>query len=191
MLDLLHGLTRRFVRSERGGAVVEGVLMLPVMVAAWIGLYAFWEGYNTRAALQKATFSMADMLSREMVPVSGALLDGLDGGAEYLVGPRFDVTTRFTGFRRTGPNDADVAVIWSYSPGELRAAMTTADLVAMAGQLPNLSVGTMAVIAETQMAYSAPTPVPLISYLVPSSFSERVVLRTRFVPKLCWTGVAC
>ena len=54
-----------------------------------------------------------------------------------------------------------------------------------------VDAGAMAVIAETQMAYSAPTPVPLISYLVPSSFSERVVLRTRFVPKLCWTGVAC
>lgn len=191
MRGRIQGIIRRFLLSEGGGAIIEGVMMMPLMLAAWVGLYAFWEGYNARDSLEKATFATADILSREMVPVTGALLDGLDNGAEYLVGPRFDVTTRFTAFRRTGANDTDVAVVWSYAPGSLRPAMTTADLVAMAGRLPKLTTGSMAVISETQMAYSAPSSIPFVGYVVPSSFSEMVVLRPRFVPKLCWAGSAC
>lgn len=181
----------RFGAGEAGNAVVEGVIMLPVMLMAWIGLYAFWEGFNSRSAVQKAAYVAADLLSREMVPVSDAFLDGLDNTVEYLVGQRFDVSTRFTSFAKTGTLDSDVAVVWSYSPGAAMATMTTADLVAKAAQLPKLAVGSTAIIAETSMAYSTPVSVPIASYVVPASFSDMVVLRPRFLAKLCRAGSAC
>ncbi len=187
----LRKVLGRFGASEGGNAVVEGVMMLPVMLMAWLGLFAFWEGFSSRSAVQEAAFVAADLLSREVVPVSDAFLDGLDNTVEYLVGQRFNVSTRFTSFSRTGTLDTDVAVNWSYSPGSAMAAMTSAQLVAKAAQLPKLAVGSTAIISETTMAYSTPFSVPIASYVVPASFSDMVVLRPRFLAKVCRAGIAC
>lgn len=182
---------RRFLRDEGGNGIIEGAIMLPVLLMAWVGAHAFWEAFSSRSTMQKATFVAADLLSREMVPVSNGFLDGLDATIEYLVDDRFNVSTRFTSFTRTGPLESDVQVNWSYSPALLQPAMTTAELVTMAGRLPKLSTGNSAVIVEAQMAYSLPFTVPIASYAVPSSFSNMVVLRPRFVTRICRVGVPC
>lgn len=185
---------RRFLHDERGNGVIEGAMMLPVLLMAWVGAYAFWEAFNSRSSVQKATHVAADLLSREMVAATAGFLDGLDTTIEYLVDARFDVSTRYTSFTRTGPNDTDVQVQWSYVPSlqtALQAPMTSSDLVGMAARLPKLSPGNSAVIVETQMAYSLPFTVPIASYAVPASFSNMVVLTPRFVPKICRDGVPC
>lgn len=182
---------RRFLRDERGNGVIEGAMMLPVLLMAWVGVYAFWEAFNSRSTVQKATHIAADLLSREMVPVTNGFLDGLDTTIEYLVDNRFDVSTRFTSFTRTGPADSEVQVQWSYSPAALQTPMTNTQLQAMASRLPKLSTGNSAVIVETQMSYSLPFTVPIVTYAVPSSFSNMVVLTPRFVTKICRDGVPC
>lgn len=187
----MTGKLRRFLTAEAGNAVIEGVLILPVLLLAWIATFVFWEAYSSRSAVQKAAFVTADVLSREMVPVADSFLDGLDNVAEYLVDPRFNVATRFTSFTRTGPADTDVAVAWSYSPTAAIAAMTTTDLVALSARLPKLTVGSTGLIVDARMNYSLPVSVPLANYVVPSSFSEMVVLRPRFVAKVCRVGSAC
>lgn len=187
----MRAALRRFCRDERGDAVIEAVLMLPVLAAAWIGLYAFWEAFESRSSVQKAAFAAADILSREMVPVTDETLDGLDAVMEYMVDSRFEVASRFTSFTRTGATDADVAVVWSYSPAGAMTALTTAELKLRAANLPKLATGSTALLVDTQMAYSLPVSVPFISYVVPASFADYVVLRPRYVPKLCRSGIAC
>lgn len=179
---------RRFVTDDRGHAVVEGVIILPALLLAWISVFVFWEAFSSKSTFQKATFAAADILSREMVPATDATLDGMDTVMEYLVDSRFDVASRFTSFARTGPLDADVVVTWSYSPSDAISAMTTADLVARAASLPKLTVGSTALIVDTRMDYSLPVSVPLATYAVPESFNESIVIRPRFVPRLCRAG---
>lgn len=179
---------RHFWSDDTGNAVVETVLILPALLAAWIGLFVFWEAFNARSTVQKAAFAAADVLSRETVPVTDATLDGLDRVMEYLVDPRFDVASRFTSFRRTGTLDSDIVVTWSYAPAGALAAMTTADLVARAANLPKLPVGATALIVDTRMDYSLPVSLPFAGYVVPSSFSDSVVLPPRFLPRLCRAG---
>ncbi len=191
MMRGIRGVLRRYLRDEAGNGVIEGVVLLPVLLMAWLGVYAFWEAFNARSAVQKAAFVSADLLSREMVPVSNGYLDGLDAAVEYLVDSRFDVTTRFTSYTRTGPLDTDVQVLWSYSPSMLMQPMVNADLVALAARLPVMTTGSTAVIVQTQMAYSVPFRVPIANYVVPASFSDMVVLRPRYVTKICRANIAC
>lgn len=187
---LWHGL-RRFWRDESGSAILEAMMFIPLLAAAWVGVFVFWDGFSSKAALQRATHAAADMLAREMVPVDTTTLAGLDAGMELVVPGRFNVTSRFTAFRRTGPNDADVAVVWSHSPGALLPAMTDAQLQSRAATLPALTVGSHALIVDTTMNYAAPMNIPLVTYTVPSSFSDWVVLRPYYVAKLCQAGVPC
>ncbi len=179
---------RAFLRDEGGSAVIESMMIIPVILMAWIGTYAFWEAFSARGTVQKANFAVADILSREMVPVTDTFLDGLDTTMEYMVGPRFDVSARFTVYSKTGPNDTDVAVLWSYSPGTAMAVLTTAGLQARGANLPKLTTGSTAIVVDTQMAYSVPFRIPIASYVVPSSFSDTVVLRPRYLAKLCRAG---
>lgn len=187
-MNLRHHL-RRFFAQERGNAVIETVIILPTMLVAWIALYAFWEAYSSRTAFQKAGHVAADLLSREMVPVTDATLTGLDTVMEYLVDGRFDVDSRFASYTRTGPLDTDVVVTWAFSTASATLpALTTADLVARAANLPRLSVGSTALVVDTRMTYSLPMSVPVASYVVPSSFSQSVVVRPRFVTRVCRPG---
>lgn len=187
----MTGKLRDFAGRSEGTAVMEAVMILPVLLMAWVGLYAFWEAYNARTTLQKATFTAADMLSREMVPVTDSYMNGLDSVMEYLVQSRFDVASRFTAYTKTGPNDTDVTVDWSYSPNAAMPALTTATLQARVANLPVLGLGTTALVVDTSMNYSVPTGVPFITYAVPSAFSTNMVLLPRYLPKLCRSGLAC
>lgn len=182
---------RRFLRDDRGNGIVEGVIVLPLLLMAWVGAFAFWEAFNARAAMQKATYVAADILSREMVAVDDAFLEGLDTTVDYLVDDRFDVSTRFTSFERTGPGNEQVTVLWSRSSAQTWTPMADADLVAMADQLPVLSQGNTAVIVETRMGYSLPFKVPIASYVVPATFNKKVVLMPRYLPRICHSAVAC
>ncbi len=187
-MTLRHHL-RRFIAQDRGNAVIETVIILPTMLVAWIAVYAFWEAYSSRTAFQKAAHVAADLLSREMVPVTDTTLTGLDTVMEYLVDSRFDVASRFASYTRTGPLDTDVVVTWSFSTESATLpALTTADLVARATNLPRLTVGATALVVDTRMNYSLPMSVPVATFVVPSSFSQSVVLRPRFVTRLCRAG---
>lgn len=53
------------LKEESGSISVEAILMFPLLVWAYMGMYVFFEGLRESNINLKATYTVADLLSRE------------------------------------------------------------------------------------------------------------------------------
>lgn len=178
---------RRFAKDTSGSMLAEAMFIVPVMAMGLSGFYAFWDAYQTQNRVQKGAYAISDMLSREMVPATPAFLNGLERTLEYLIGT--DARTRVTSIRRNsnGPLGATgLVVLWSHSPGNVMPPLTTATLNQVISEVPMMAVGSNVVVYEVVVPYA-----PVTEILTLNTINETVVMRPRFLPTLCISGVSC
>lgn len=179
-----------FLQGEGGTAIVEGVVWLPVLLFGWLTVFGFWDVYRERATVQKATYVAADLLSREMVPVDTAYLDGLGRLIDGLSDANMTVTKRYTVYRRTGEDDTDLSVLWSYAPND-GPTRNTAQVREMVAALPKIRQGETAILVETSATYAKTLTRPFESLVLGGTMDTRVVLRPRFFPAVCLNAASC
>ena len=173
----------RYRSDERGSAVVEGVIALPILLMALAACFEFFEVHRYQAAREKATFTVADMLSREQAPVNAVYIDNAktlfdsisdDDGINQI---RITVVTYFAG-------TDTYEVSWSEVRGTgSLPALTNATIAAERATLPVLRDGEEIVLVESESTYYA---------LFTSIFKRgvktdtRVFTSLRFAPQLCF-----
>lgn len=176
---------RAFLRDPRAALTVELVMITPVLVTMLIVFTAFWDGFRVQGAVQRATYSIADMLSREQVPVNATYIAGLERVIEHIT--RSDARLRVTSLRRVsnGPSGLlGMEVRWSHSPGAALPALTTGTLSTVQSQIPTMAIGASVMMVEVQVPYK-----PLTSLMKTNMFKETFVLRPRFAPFICFNTV--
>lgn len=190
MIRQLTPRLRAFGRSRHASVVVETVLIAPLLLLMMVGFHSFWHAIQTANSLQKATFVAADLISREMEPVDTTFLDGLDLVVNYMVRSPDPASLRITSVLRVarGLNTPEgLAVIWSYSPGNRREALTNAALQAMEDDLPLMSPGGTILLVEASLPYR-----PLANVGLPAmTLTARFAMTPRYVPFLCRAGRPC
>jgi Flp pilus assembly protein TadG len=185
MKTLLHTL-RRFGQEDRGNLMVEAVLVLPFMLWAYVGLFVYWDAFRSVNAVQKAAYTVSDMISREMITISPAYLTGMDSVMERLVDSDQDVAMRVTSVYYDEV-DARNEVHWSVSPNSAMTPLTTTTLQDFAGQIPAMSDGDYVVIVEVSVGYTPSFNVGISDL----ELRQFIVTRPRFVPRICMEGFAC
>ena len=70
---------KRSVRDERGSISVEAILMFPMLAWAFMAMFVFFEGLRESNITLKATYTVADLLSREADPDDPLTEDDLVG----------------------------------------------------------------------------------------------------------------
>lgn len=178
---------RKFGRDETGSLVVEAVLVLPFMLWAYLALFVYWDAFRSMNTVQKASYTVADMLSREMIAVNPATyFDGMDAMLEYMIDPDQNASLRVTSIKWSAANNRN-EVMWSRSPGSAMPLLTTTTLQPLATRIPNMSDGDYVVLVEVSVNYN-----PSFNVGMPGqTLKQFIVTRPRFVPKICLTGVVC
>lgn len=176
----------KFRRDETGTLMAESVLVLPFMLWSYLALFVYWDSYRAVNTVQKGAYTVSDMISREMVPVSNAYINGMDQVLEYLIDPDQDAKLRVSSITWSDLNNR-YEVHWSRSPGNAMAQLTTGTVASLAGRLPNMADGDFVVLVEVEVNYEAAFNVGLGD----QTLKQFIVTRPRFVPKVCLTGVAC
>ena len=77
-MSRLHRLTHRFRRDEAGTLMAEAVLVLPFMLWSYLALFVYWDSYRAVNTVQKAAYTVSDMISRERTSVTEAYIVGMD-----------------------------------------------------------------------------------------------------------------
>lgn len=187
LLRTLTRILRRFRGDTRGTLTVEAIFIIPIMMLGLTAFYAFWDVYRTQNVVQKSTYAVADMLSREMIPATPAFLDGLERTLEFLI--QDEARVRITSIRRISDGPTGVTgltVLWSYSPSNAMAPLNNTSLVTIERHIPMMAVGSNMVIFEVQVPYT-----PVTDMLSMNTLTEVQAMRPRFLPTLCIQGVAC
>lgn len=182
-LRALAALLRRLARDDRGGLIVEAVIVLPVLLWAYLALFVFWDAYRTVNVVQKSSYALADFLSRQRTPVNAAFIDGLRRSMDYMIDTDQRSMLRVTSLQWSEERNRH-EVLWSHSPQNVRPALTTASLASLSNRLPAMTNGETVVLLEVLVPY-----VPAFKVGVPARNVEQfIVTRPRLSPRIEWSG---
>lgn len=182
----MRNLFRRFARDESGTLMAEAVIVLPFMLWAYLALFVYWDAYRAVNVVQKSAYTISDMISREMVAVNDAYIDGMDSMLEYMIDQSQDAKTRVTSLTWSAINNR-YEVHWSRSPHNAMPRLTTATLAALADRIPVMSDGDHVVLVEVEVNYEPAFNVGVGDQTI----KQFIITRPRFVPRVCLTGVVC
>ncbi len=185
-MDFLLTQLTRFRRDERGSVIAEMVITLPMLIWAYMAMYVYWDAFRMINSVQKASYTISDMVSREMLPLDTNYITGLRTSMNFLVRESASVKMRVTSITFSQINNR-FEVHWSRSPGNVMPQLTTANLASMTGKIPNMADGDFVVLVETWVTYTPLFDVGLDN----TEMSQFIVTRPRFVPKICLSGMAC
>jgi hypothetical protein len=178
----LPKLLRRFIRDTEASLTVELVIMLPVLLWGYVATSVFFDAYNVQSNAAKATYTIADLLSRQREEVDAQFLGEAHDLFDWLLAGNGVSAMRVSSVSYDVEDEA-YDVHWSYSSGG-RPLQTDVSIADHAGQLPDLPEGDYVIVVETWLDY-----VPSFSVGLPSqTFENFTVTAPRFMPKLEYDG---
>ena len=175
----------RFARSEQGSLSIEAVLVVPILAWAIVATFVFFDAFKTQYISQRATYTVADMLSREEAAVDADYLAALHEMYNYLANGEGDNTLRVTVVERKSDEVTGLPyldLVWSEGVNVAEYV----NLSVIEDRIPGISVGEQLIVVETEQDWSPAFGVGLADY----KFYEIALARPRFAPKLCWETTA-
>lgn len=178
---------RRFARDEEASVIAEAVLVLPLLLWAYIGLFVYWDCFRSLNTVQKATYTIADMITRERTGITSTYVDGLKEVVDYLIDSDQTARLRVSSIYWSTTNSR-YEVHWSRSTeAGVLPALTTTTLQAYAAEIPTLAAGEYLVIVEVQVPY-----VPAFNVgITNQTFNFFIVTRPRFLMCIPMDGGPC
>ncbi|MEM7076435.1 MAG: pilus assembly protein [Pseudomonadota bacterium] len=76
-MAFLKARLAEFRDDVRGSIMVETVITLPLLIWAMVATYEFFEIHRYQSVRDKASYTIADMLSREQLPVNTTYIDNV------------------------------------------------------------------------------------------------------------------
>jgi Flp pilus assembly protein TadG len=185
---------KRFTGGQAGTVTSEFVIMFPILIWAWIGMFYYWDVYRAQNLAQKASYAVADNLSRSVDEVTQNYVNGMGGLLTYLSQADTPVRLRVTSIKWNATT-LKHEVSWSYSPNNKFPKLTNTTLDPIRNRLPTLVQYETVLLIETAVDYVPPLNIDRIGDIDlgvgPQTFNEFIVTRPRFVNKVCLTGTTC
>jgi hypothetical protein len=149
----------------------------------------YWDAFRSVNRLDKATYALADTLSRQQAPVAVATVDRWDDFVRYMMNNQHTAQVRVTSYRWVQANNR-FEVLWSRSPGNARPQLTTSTLQPLAARLPMMAPSEYGILTETWVAYEPPLAVPFMNAVQIQNMTMEKFTPTpaRFSP-LCIVGM--
>ena len=176
-------LTKRYARDEKGSISIEAVLAFPMLVWAITATFVFWDAFKTLNVSQKATYTVADMLSRETQAINPDYLTSMHELYGFVADSSQNAM-RVTVVQMDEDPDTNVKtleLVWSQGVGGI-AGYTDLDLIR--ARIPDMADGDQLIVVETEQEWSPAFTVGLASY----RFREVALSRPRFSPQLIWNS---
>ena len=177
-----------FWEDTRGSMMVEAVLSLPLLFWVLAATFEFFEVHRYKSVREKATYTVADILSREnsSVGITGTYLDNALILFDEMSNDDTQNQIRVSVIQFNG-TDNKYEISWSQTrgPGPLEA-LTNADVASAHDSLPILDNGAEVILVESRSHYNPVFDVGLDDLVV----ETRLFTAIRFSPQLCFEG-AC
>lgn len=172
---------KRFLRRQDGSLMVEGVMILPLLLWALLAMFTYWDIFRTQNILQKATYTVSDVVSRTKkdVALTPADLTGFHDLLNFLVPRAEEAGLRITSVTYDVDED-EYLVLWSCAPGGGMTPLTDANLVALYDKIPTMPDADTVVIVESQLNYETFFDIGID----PIGFEQFVVTRPRVAPEI-------
>ncbi|MDI6624010.1 MAG: pilus assembly protein [Brevundimonas sp.] len=169
-----RSLIRRLTGDERGVSAIEFAMLAPVLIAFYMGMTEFCQGFMAQKRMGHVSAMVADLIAQEETVAAATIDDIFDiGGLIMKPFPTATLHQRVSSVTRTGGTDT---VDWSRGDG------MTPRAVASTMTLPQdlVEEGESVIVAEVTYDYDSAA-----DYLMPglTRFSHTYYLRPRTADK--------
>lgn len=168
----MYNRVKHFLRDTRAAVALETLLITPMLVWALVASFVFFDAYRVYSTSVKATYMVADMLSRQTNDVIPHDIQGMANVIDTIIRGAGDVQMRTT--QVAVINDVYV-VEWSHAVNGA-ARLFTANIPDIQDRLPNMPNGERIVLVETFVGYQAPFNIGLTVL----RFDNFTVVRPRY-----------
>lgn len=175
---------RRFRRADRGSLSVEAVMVFPLLIFAYAGLFTFFDAFRTENVNVRSSYTIADMLSRETNLITPEYVAGLNSVLGLLTRSDYPTILRVTVVTYDDINKRN-NVVWSAvdgGSGEHILPLTNDTLPEIQDRIPMMADGDINIVVQTWSGF-----VPMMDFGLDAFYFEHlVVTRPRFAPNLCF-----
>ena len=179
MLKRLVHLANRRKHDESGATTVEFMVVMPLIVFWFAGSFTFFDAYSEWTRSVKATYTVADILSRQ-TEIDDDYIDDMN----TLFASIMDESTNDTYLRISSieNNDGDLTIDWSTATGIHPALLNDTEIPTEI--FPALIDGESVILIESHM--------PFIAFqdyvgLANRTLTKKIVISPRFTSKLANT----
>ena len=145
-----------FWADEEASMSIEAAIILPLLCFLFVAGYVYFDGYRRDATMSKATYAVADLLSRRRDVIELADLEGLENIYEKIVfSTEAHSYMRFTEILKDGDG---LEITWTRAtddPEDING-MTPEELDRIKGRIPRFDDGTRLLLVE---AYTYDHPI--------------------------------
>lgn len=174
----LRARLKHFRQETQGSLTVEAMVMFPILFWAMLSMLVFFDAYRQSSLNVKAAYTLSDMFSREVEPISSAYLDGARNLFTELARSDSDVKMRVTVvYYHAG--DKKFYSDWSHQRGGV-PVLSDADLISIKDRLPAVPDNERLILVETWADYSPPFNVGIKR----QDLYNFVFTRPRFAPQV-------
>lgn len=172
-----------FRRQERGSVTVEAVITLPLLIWGIGATYEFFEVHRYKSTRDKAAYTIADMISREMLPITATYLNNAKTVFDTITNDEGNDSLRVSIVKYDVDED-EFSVKWSEVRGPTTLSKLTTEQVKDAHSLfPAMRDGEELVVVESLSPYPARFDVGLTDGM---KVATRVTTIPRFAPQINW-----
>lgn len=185
ILARLKTALARFRKETSGIMTVEMVITLPFLFWMITTSFELYEVHRYKAARVKATYTVADMLSREMLPVDDTYIDAAKAVYDAVTTDNGSNQVRFSVLYYQSATET-YGVRWSEVRGTgAMNPLTDADVANSHSELPMLQGGEELIVVESTSTYQPTFEYPGLnnSYTV----NTKIFTGIRFASQLCWS----
>jgi len=183
MFKMFKARLTAFRDDTRGTVTVESALMIPMLFWAWATMYVFFDAYRQTSIVQKAAYTIGDILSRETDFIDDTYISNTNNLYEILIKSKLENSLRISVIRYDAVADS-YSVDWSKTRGAA-VELTTAVVQGWHDKLPVMPDNEIIIYVETWSTYHAPFTVGLEN----TKLKGQVFTRPRFAPQLLYQGV--
>jgi hypothetical protein len=176
MMTLLKNRFRNTKSDEEGATTVEFLLVMPLVVFWFAGTFTFFDAYSEWTRSVKATYTVADVMSRQF-EMEENYEDDMNSLFASIMGENSNNTyVRISSIERT---DDAYHIDWTCASG-MHSGYINDDEIPTA-LIPNILNGEAVIIVESYMDF-----VPFQDYigLTAKTLTKKVVISPRFTSKL-------
>ncbi|MGV6805143.1 MAG: TadE/TadG family type IV pilus assembly protein [Ruegeria sp.] len=155
ILALTARFLKRFSRKENGVISIEAVMIYPLLFWGMCASYSFFDGYKQSSRNLKASYAIADVLSRERNTVTATYIDTLYDLVQEMISDRSDVSMRISFLRFDLPDDRHY-VQWSCIRGDSFEKWNDGTIGDIREKLPVMPDNGKMILVEVKDLYRRP-----------------------------------
>ena len=186
--SFLNRVIRRFCGERDGSVMVETVICLPLLVWALVATWEFFEVHRYRSVREKGTYTIADMISREVLGINDTYMDNAKTLFDGISNDNGVNQIRISVVRYDADTD-EYFIRWSKVRGDGDySELSTDDVRNSHATLPLMNDGEDLILVETISTYSPLFNVGLSNNV---KIDTRIFTKPRIIGQVCYEGEAC